>query len=144
MAVPRNAPSKRRLAFREMHHRAPVSARMNRNAQLHQAHSYNGAMPSISKEFRLTEQRNPDSKNLDEMSSLAIVRLMNREDHRVAAAVARELPAIARAVDEIVRSMRSGGRLIYVGAGSSGRLAILDAAECPPTFGVSSKLVLAL
>jgi N-acetylmuramic acid 6-phosphate etherase len=101
-------------------------------------------MPMPSKEFRLTERRNPASKNLDRMTSLEIVRLMNREDHRVAAAVAREVPAIARAVDEIVRGLRAGGRLIYVGAGSSGRLAILDAAECPPTFGVSPELVTAL
>lgn len=102
------------------------------------------AMPSLRKEFRLTEQRNPASRNLDQMSSREIVQLMNREDHRLAVAVARELPAITRAVDAIVSSLRSGGRLIYVGAGSSGRLAILDAAECPPTFGVSSELVQAL
>jgi len=69
---------------------------------------------------------------------------MNAEDKKVAAAVAREVPAIARAVDEIVKSLRDGGRMIYVGAGSSGRLAILDAAECPPTFGVSRGTVQAL
>jgi len=116
----------------------------DRGVQTRQAHGYNGAMPSLPKEFRLTERRNPASKNLDRMSSLEIVRLMNREDKKVAAAVAREVPAIARAVDEIVRSLRGGGRLIYMGAGSSGRLAILDAAECPPTFGVSRKIVQAL
>ena len=66
---------------------------------------------------------------------------MNHEDKKIAPAVAREVPAIARAVDEIVRRLRNGGRLIYVGAGSSGRLAILDAAECPPTFGVSRETV---
>jgi len=97
-----------------------------------------------SKEFRQTERRNPASKNLDRMSSLEMIRLMNREDKKIAAAVAREVPAIARGVNEIVRCLRSGGRLIYVGAGSSGRLAILDAAECPPTFGVSRKTVQAL
>ena len=101
-------------------------------------------MHSPAKEFRLTERRNPASKNIDRMSSLEIVRLMNREDRKVAAAVAREVPAIARAVDEIVASLESGGRLIYVGAGSSGRLAILDASECPPTFGVSREIVQAL
>jgi len=69
---------------------------------------------------------------------------MSREDRKVAAAVNRELPAIARAVDAIVSSIRNGGRLIYVGAGSSGRMAVLDAAECPPTFGTSPKLVRAL
>jgi N-acetylmuramic acid 6-phosphate etherase len=97
-----------------------------------------------SKEFRQTERRNPASKNLDRMSSLELTRLMNHEDKKIAPAVARELPAIARGVDEIVRSLRNGGRLIYVGAGSSGRLAILDAAECPPTFGVSREAVQAL
>lgn len=96
------------------------------------------------KEFRQTERRNPASKNLDRMKSLEMIRLMNREDKRVAIAVGREVPRIARAVDTIVKRLREGGRLIYVGAGSSGRLAILDAAECPPTFGVSRKTVLAL
>ena len=78
------------------------------------------------------------------MTAKEIVRLMNREDRKVAVAVSRELPAIARAVDAIVNSIRSGGRLIYVGAGSSGRMAVLDAAECPPTFGTSPRLVQAL
>jgi N-acetylmuramic acid 6-phosphate etherase len=84
------------------------------------------------------------SKKLDRMTALEIVRLMNREDRKVAAAVGRELPAIARAVDAIVAAMRAGGRLIYVGAGSSGRMAVLDAAECPPTFGISRKQMMAL
>jgi N-acetylmuramic acid 6-phosphate etherase len=101
-------------------------------------------MPSLPKERRLSEQRNGTSKNLDRMSALEIVRLMNREDRKVAVAVARELPTIARAVDAIVDAIRNGGRLIYVGAGSSGRMAVLDAAECPPTFGTSPKLVQAL
>jgi N-acetylmuramic acid 6-phosphate etherase len=78
------------------------------------------------------------------MAALEIVRLMNREDRRVAAAVGRVLPAMARAVDAIVATMRAGGRLIYVGAGSSGRMAVLDAAECPPTFGISKKRMIAL
>jgi len=77
------------------------------------------------------------------MSSLETVRLMNREDRKVALAVGRTLPAVARAVDAIVAAMRAGGRLFYVGAGSSGRMAILDAAECPPTFGVSPKQMVA-
>jgi N-acetylmuramic acid 6-phosphate etherase len=75
------------------------------------------------------------------MSSLEIIRLMNREDRKVAPAVGRAVPAIARAVDEIVKRMEAGGRLIYVGAGSSGRIGVLDASECPPTFGVSANLV---
>jgi N-acetylmuramic acid 6-phosphate etherase len=95
-------------------------------------------------EHLLTEQRNAASKNLDRMTATEIVRLMNRQDRKVAAAVGREIPAIARAVDAIVRGMRNGGRLIYVGAGSSGRMAVLDAAECPPTFGISKKRMQAL
>jgi N-acetylmuramic acid 6-phosphate etherase len=75
------------------------------------------------------------------MSSIQIVRLMNREDRKISVAIARELPSIASAVDGIVDGMRRGGRLIYVGAGTSGRLGVLDASECPPTFGVSPKLV---
>jgi N-acetylmuramic acid 6-phosphate etherase len=78
------------------------------------------------------------------MTAAEIVRLMNREDRRVAAAVGRELPAMARTVDAIVRAMRTGGRLIYVGAGSSGRMAVLDAAECPPTFGIAPGQMVAL
>jgi N-acetylmuramic acid 6-phosphate etherase len=93
---------------------------------------------------RRTEQRNQASKNLDHMSSKEIVDLMSREDQRVPIAVAHELPAIARAVDDIVDRMRKGGRLIYVGAGTSGRLGVLDASECPPTFGVPPKLVIGL
>jgi N-acetylmuramic acid 6-phosphate etherase len=96
------------------------------------------------KDARRTEQRLPASKRLDRMTAAKIVRLMNREDGKVAAAVGRECPAIARAVDAIVSAMQRGGRLIYVGAGSSGRMAVLDAAECPPTFGISPKLVQAL
>jgi N-acetylmuramic acid 6-phosphate etherase len=96
------------------------------------------------KDTRRTEQRLAGSKKLDRMTAAEIVRLMNREDRKVAAAVGRELPAIARAVDTIVAAMRRGGRLIYVGAGSSGRMAVLDAAECPPTFGISRKQMIAL
>ena len=96
------------------------------------------------KDARRTEQRLAASKKLDQMTALEIVRLMNREDRRVAAAVGRELPAIARAVDAIVAAVRAGRRLIYVGAGSSGRMAVLDAAECPPTFGISKRKMIAL
>ena len=110
---------------------------------------YNAVMPSHAKERRrterrLTEQRNAASRNLDRMTAMEIVRLMNREDRKVAVAVGREIPAIARAVDAIVSGIRKGGRLIYVGAGSSGRMGVLDAAECPPTFGTSPKQVQAL
>src|SRR2546421_1682235 len=95
-------------------------------------------------DHRLTEQRDAGSRNLDRMTVMEIARLMNREDRKVAVAVGRELPAIAQAVDAIVSGIRKGGRLIYVGAGSSGRMGVLDAAECPPTFGTSPKLVQAL
>jgi N-acetylmuramic acid 6-phosphate etherase len=95
-------------------------------------------------ERRLTEQRNAASKNLDRMTAMEIARLMSREDRQVTLAVGREIPAIARAVDAIVSRIRNGGRLFYVGAGSSGRMGVLDAAECKPTFGVSPKLVQAL
>jgi len=91
-----------------------------------------------------TEQKNPRARGLDEKSSLEILRVLNREDARVALAVRRELPKIARAVDAIVRAFRAGGRLFYIGAGTSGRLAVLDAAECPPTFGTPPSMVQAL
>lgn len=91
-----------------------------------------------------TEQRNPRTRGLDLKSSLGIVRALNHEDATVALAVRRELPAIAHAVDAIVASLENGGRLYYVGAGTSGRLAVLDAAEVPPTFGVKRSLVRAL
>jgi N-acetylmuramic acid 6-phosphate etherase len=102
---------------------------------------YNRPMRSMTKDERRTEQRLPASKNLDRMTAAEIVRLMNREDRKVARVVGRELPAIARAVDAIVAAIRGGGRLFYVGAGSSGRMAVLDAAECPPTFGISSGMM---
>jgi N-acetylmuramic acid 6-phosphate etherase len=101
-------------------------------------------MPSLPRERRRTEHRNAASRDLDRLSTKAILRLMNREDRKVAVLVGREIPAIARAVEAAVRSIRKGGRLIYVGAGTSGRLAVLDAAECPPTFGVSPDVVQAL
>jgi len=102
---------------------------------------YNRPMRSMTKDERRTEQRLPASKNLDRMTAAEIVRLMNREDRKVARVVGRELPAIARAVDAIVAAIRGGGRLFYVGAGSSGRMAVLDAAECPPTFGIPSGMM---
>ncbi len=88
-----------------------------------------------------TEQQNAASSALDTMSALEIARVINHEDHKVAAAVERALPQIAKAIDAIADAIRSGGRLIYVGAGTSGRLAALDAAECPPTFNTDPKTV---
>lgn len=91
-----------------------------------------------------TEQRNPHSRGLDRKPTLDILRILNREDSRVALAVRAELGNLARAVDAIVKALRSGGGLLYVGAGTSGRLAVLDAAECPPTFGTPPGMVRAL
>jgi N-acetylmuramic acid 6-phosphate etherase len=89
-----------------------------------------------------TEQANPRSKNLDQKSALEIARIINSEDAKVAPAVKRALPQIAQAIDLIANALANGGRLIYVGTGTSGRIAALDAAECPPTFNVSSRQVL--
>jgi N-acetylmuramic acid 6-phosphate etherase len=91
-----------------------------------------------------TEERNPRSRELDRLSTEELVRVIHHEDATVLAAVRKELPAIARAIDAIVEALFRGGRLIYVGAGTSGRLAMLDATECPPTFGTSPKLVQAV
>lgn len=92
----------------------------------------------------LTESRHPESAELDRFSSLEIVSLMNREDGSVVRTVQEALPFVAGAVDAIVERMRDGGRLFYVGAGTSGRLGALDAAECPPTFGTEPELVQAV
>ncbi len=89
---------------------------------------------------RITERENPASVSLDTKSTREILRIINREDRRVAAAVGRTLPQIARAVDLAVDAILRGGRLVYLGAGTSGRLGVLDAAECPPTFGTDRVL----
>jgi N-acetylmuramic acid 6-phosphate etherase len=91
-----------------------------------------------------TEARNPRTRGLDLLSTPALLRTINLEDHAVAAAVRRALPSIARAVDSTAAALRAGGRLIYVGAGTSGRLAALDAAELPPTFGIAPRTVQAV
>jgi N-acetylmuramic acid 6-phosphate etherase len=88
-----------------------------------------------------TERQNVASADLDTMSALEIARVINAEDAKVASAVENALPQIAKAIDAIAETFRMGGRLIYVGAGTSGRLAALDAAECPPTFGSNPKTV---
>jgi N-acetylmuramic acid 6-phosphate etherase len=89
----------------------------------------------------LTERRNRATENLDTMTSLKFVAAMNREDAAVPRAIKRVLPDIAKAVDVVARSLASGGRLIYVGTGTSGRIGALDASECPPTFGTSPSMV---
>ena len=89
----------------------------------------------------ITEQRNPNSMHVDSLSALEIVQLMNEEDKQVPLAIEKCLPQIAQAVERIVAAFQQGGRLVYIGAGTSGRLGVLDASECPPTFGVSSEMV---
>ena len=102
------------------------------------ASSTAAALPAIT-----TEQPNPRTADLDRLSPLEIARAMNAEDATVAAAVAAELPQIAAAIEAIAARLRDGGRLIYAGAGTSGRLGALDALECPPTFGIAPERVVA-
>ena len=89
-----------------------------------------------------TEQVNKDTTLIDRMSTLDIINTINKEDQKVAFAVKKESVNISKAVDLIVDSFNQGGRLIYIGAGTSGRLGVLDASECPPTFGVDPNMVL--
>ena len=98
-------------------------------------------MNTIKLENLTTESRNSSSLNIDKVSTLDMVQIINNEDKKVALAVEKELVKIAEAIDGIVSGMQKGGRLIYIGAGTSGRLGILDASECPPTYGVSEELV---
>ena len=95
-------------------------------------------------ETMLSEQRNPNTLHIDALSSLEVVTLLNHEDKQVAFAVEKNLPQIAQAVEHIVAAFQAGGRLVYMGAGTSGRLGVLDASECPPTFGVPSSMVVGL
>lgn len=91
-----------------------------------------------------TETRNPNTMNLDMMSPLELVTAMNQEDAKISEAVKPALPQVARCVQWAIASVEAGGRIIYMGAGTSGRLGVLDAVECPPTFGVSPELVVGL
>ena len=93
---------------------------------------------------RLTERRNPRSIAIDTASALEIVDLIGAEDATVPGAVARARVQMARAIDLLEAAFRAGGRLVYIGAGTSGRLGVLDAAECPPTFGTSPEMVVGL
>ena len=97
--------------------------------------------PPARRDQRVTEQRNPRSAEIDLASPLEIVEIMNGEDQLVAAAVAAQRTEIARAIELVEHAFRNGGRLFYVGAGTSGRLGILDASECPPTFGSDPEMV---
>lgn len=92
----------------------------------------------------VTETRNINTMNIDEASTKELVRLINNEDKSVPLAVERELPAVAEAIDIICEGLKKGGRLIYAGAGTSGRLGVLDASECPPTYGTPPELVVGL
>ncbi|QIM69191.1 N-acetylmuramic acid 6-phosphate etherase [Basfia succiniciproducens] len=92
----------------------------------------------------ISEQRNPNSMNLDSLSPLELVTLINNEDKQVPLAIEKVLPQIAQAVEKIVRTFQQGGRLVYIGAGTSGRLGVLDASECPPTYGVKPEMVVGL
>ena len=92
----------------------------------------------------ITEQRNPNSMHIDRASALEIVQIINHEDKLVPLAIEKCLPQIAQAVEKIVIAFQQGGRLIYMGAGTSGRLGVLDASECPPTYGVSPDMVVGL
>lgn len=98
-------------------------------------------MPETVESTPLTEQENPRTAQISSLPTEGILRLMNDEDAGVAEAVALVLPEVARAVDGIVERLDKGGRLFYIGTGTSGRLGVLDAAECPPTFGVAPELV---
>lgn len=91
-----------------------------------------------------TENRNPNTMDIDRVSTLEILQKINNEDKTVPLAVEKALPQISMLVDAIVDAFKAGGRLIYMGAGTSGRLGVLDASECPPTFGVSSNMVIGL
>jgi N-acetylmuramic acid 6-phosphate etherase len=101
-------------------------------------------MPILADSIPLTEQENPRTEQISSLSTADIVRLMNDEDAGVAKAVAEVLEDVTRAIDQIVQRIQAGGRLFYIGTGTSGRLGVLDAAECPPTFGVSPDLIQAV
>lgn len=92
----------------------------------------------------VTEMRNPHTMNLDQMSPLEFVQVMNQEDAKVIAAIEEVLPQVAQAIEWVAKAFEAGGRLIYMGAGTSGRLGVLDAAECPPTFGVPPSQVIGM
>ena len=91
-----------------------------------------------------TENRNSESMKIDECSIVEILQIMNAEDKKVPEAIANEIELIGKAVEYVVDSLKKGGRLIYIGAGTSGRLGVLDAAECPPTYGIDDSIVLGL
>lgn len=98
-------------------------------------------MDTLNLDKLTTESRNQNTLDIDKVSTIEMLQKINKEDKKVAIAVEKEIPQIADAIDKTVERMHNGGRLIYIGAGTSGRLGILDASECPPTYGVSEELV---
>jgi N-acetylmuramic acid 6-phosphate etherase len=98
----------------------------------------------IDLEQLISEGRNPETMDLDLLSTQALVECINRQDKQVPLAVEKVLPAVVQAVDKIILAFKKGGRLIYMGAGTSGRLGVLDASECPPTFGVNHEMVIGI
>ena len=98
-------------------------------------------MDTLNLDKLTTESRNQNTLDIDKVSTIEMLQKINEEDKKVAIAVEKEIPQIADAIDKTVERMHNGGRLIYIGAGTSGRLGILDASECPPTYGVSEELV---
>src|SRR4051812_48641271 len=112
----------------------------NRDCNLQTPLEYSSLVPPKLKEL-LTEQSNPASSSIDSLPTESVLSIINGEDRRIAEAVEKEIPRIAAAVDGIVSAIENGGRLFYIGAGTSGRLGVLDAAECPPTFSVPAELV---
>ena len=106
--------------------------------------SIDGPLPAEDLGKLPTEQRNPATEDIDTLSTIDLVRRLNEQDATVATAVERALPAVAESVDLITERIRAGGRLIYIGAGTSGRLGVLDASECPPTFNTPPDLVIGL
>ena len=101
-------------------------------------------MNKINLDKLTTERRNSETSNLDEMTILEACQKMNQEDQKVAYAVEKEIPSIEKVIEQTIVAFKKGGRLIYLGAGTSGRLGVLDAAECVPTFGVSPEMVVGL
>ena len=124
-----------------VHHEGRAAMKLDRSPSNMPRARTTPPKPARPADARLTEQRNPRSTRIDQLSTSEIVELINAEDRMVAAAVGEERQQIARAIDLVVASLRSGGRLIYVGAGTSGRLGVLDASEMPPTYGTDPEMV---